>query len=409
MRARGLNFFHNRFPDYDEPNVRWFYIVTALMNAWFQIGNWLLYVLLYMATGTFAIYEAVAFGIGILVEIPSGAFADLFGRKRTVNIATFMQAIGSVIFTLGFLHNALFFFGNLLIIVSFAFRSGSQEALVYDTLVESNKTEHFDDIVGKARSLQSLSIVVASILGGIAWTIGVYLPWALSSAVFIIGFLASLKYREPDVELNLPSIKSFLAQNRRGFHYLFKSDFRKYTFSLAMITGSFLMWHTGIIRALMGRDFGYDGQSINYLIAVTSTMGFLVAFNFHRIRKWLGDLRGFSLMLLISVVAWIITGLVTRSLFIGFLVFTGITLSGILAELWTSVILNRHIHSKDRATAISTLSFLVQIPYVLVVILFGQLVESGKAAPFYIITGVLLALGLLSFYRAEHSKVIVEE
>jgi MFS family permease len=400
-------FLRKHYPDYGETNVRWLYIVTILQNAWFQVGNWVLYVLLYMNTGTFAVYESVAFGLGILTEIPSGAFADLFGRRKTVIIGSFLQAFGSIIFTLGFLHNALFFIGNLLVVVSFAFRSGAQEALIYDSLEEHNKTEFYDDIRGKARSLVSLSIVFASIIGGIGWKLSVYIPWTLTSIVFVAGFFATFKFREPRTQISAPTVKDFLMQNRRGFYYLFKSDLRKYTFSFAMITGSFFMWHSGIIRALMGRDFGYDGQTINYLIAVTSLIGALVAFNFKKIRQKSRDRRGFLIILSVSALAWLLSGILPGRLAIGFAVFFAITTSGILAEIWTSVIMNRHIHSKDRATAISTLSFLIQIPYVLLVIYFGQLIDSGSAAPFYIATGVLLCLGVISFNRAEKSNVNV--
>jgi hypothetical protein len=398
MKLFDLN---KHFPSYGVRNVRLYYVVTIFLSAWFQIGNWLLYALLYMNTGTFAVYEAIAFGLGILVEIPSGAFADLFGRKRTVLIGAFMQSLGTILFTLGFLQNSLFLIGNTLIIVSFAFRSGAEDALVYDSLVEAGKEEHFDEIKGKARSLMSLSIVVASILGGIGWAFSVYLPWTLTSIAFVIGFLVALNYVEPKIDPEKLTIKNFLSQNKKGFHYLFKSSFRKYTLSFALISGIFIMWHTGIIRVLMGRDFGYDGQYINYLIALTSLFGFLAAFHFKSIRRKLGDRVGFSLMILMSAISWLATAVLPASLALGFLVFFGITIGGILAEVWSSVILNQHVHSKDRATAISTLSFLVQLPYVLIVILFGQLIENGLASYFYFVVGLLLLVAFASFYRAE--------
>jgi hypothetical protein len=73
------NFLVKHFPTYGIENVCLFYIVSVLQSAWFQVGNWILYVLLYVSTGKFAVFEALAFAAGILVEIPSGAFADLFG------------------------------------------------------------------------------------------------------------------------------------------------------------------------------------------------------------------------------------------------------------------------------------------------------------------------------------------
>lgn len=393
------------FPTYGESNIRWFYIITFLMSSWFQIGNWILFVLLFMSVREFAVYEAVAFGLGILLEIPSGAFADLLGKRRTILIGFFMQAIGSILFTLGYFGNELIFIGNVLIICAFALRSGSLEALVYDTLVEKGKTEHFDNIIGKSKSLHLLSLMTAGLLGGLAWRYSVYLPWALTSAAFVVGAVLSFKFIEPKVDTEAFTIKNFFLQNKRGFHYLFKSDFKKYTFSFALIMGSYYMWHTGIIRVLMGADFGYGGETLNYLISATFVLGFWLSFNFKRIRQRLGDRRGFTFLMLLASAAWLATGLLTGSVPLGFFVFMAITGSGVLSEVWTSVVLNKHVHSKDRATAISTLSFLVQIPYVLVVVLFGSLVESGGAGPFYVVTGALLALGALSFWWAERPRV----
>jgi uncharacterized membrane protein YkgB len=69
--------------------------------------------------------------------------------------------------------------------------------------------------------------------------------------------------------------------------------------------------------------------------------------------------------------------------------------------------LNKHVLSRDRATAISTLSFLVQIPYVAVVILYGNLIANNNTNIFYIVTGLLLIAGLISFWRAEKSNILV--
>ena len=397
-----------KFPTYGEKNIFWFYFIAIFGNAWFQIGNWLLYVLLFMGAGEFAVYESIAFAAGIMLEIPSGAIADLWGRKRTVSIGIFMNFIGSALFTLGYLGNEYFFFGNLIIIMGFALISGSLEALVYDTLVEKKKVQYYDDIIGKGHSLNILSLVVAGAIGGLLWRYSIYAPWIITTISFGIAFLATFKLKEPKVDTETFTIKNFFKQNKRGFHYLFKSDFRKYTFSLAIIAGSYLMWSAGIVRVLMGRDFGYDGESLSYLISVTLIAGFFATYYFKAIRKKLGDKHGFSILLLMSAVAWIATGVLPNTLALGVVVFMGITIAGSLSKIWSSVILNSHVLSKDRATAISTLSFFVQIPYVLVVVLYGTLIVNGNAEPFYVVTGILLIFGLISFYRAENAKVIVK-
>ena len=398
-----------RFPTYGEKNVFWFYVLAVFGNAWFQIGNWLLYVMLFMGTDQFAVYESIAFAAGILLEIPSGAFADLMGRRRTNSIGMFMLFSGSVLFTLGYMGNLYFFFGNLIIIMGFALISGSLEALLYDTLVEKKKIEHYDEILGKANSLHILSLVVAGLIGGLAWRYSIYAPWILTSIVFGFGFLFSFKFVEPKVDTEKFSINNFIKQNRRGFHYLFKSDFRKYTFSLAVIAGSYFMWGAGIIRILMGKDFGYDGENLSYLISLTMVGGFFASYSFNKIRKKFGDKYGFSFLLALSALAWIATGVLPGSYALGALVFLAITVGGSLSKIWSSVILNKHVKSKDRATAISTLSFFMQIPYVFIVILYSQLVTNGTAAVFYIIVGVLLLFAMVSFYKTENEEILVSE
>lgn len=393
-------YFKKHVPTYGVPNVKWFYIISVLQSSWFQIGNWILYALLYVSTGSFALFEAAAFAAGILVEIPSGAFADLVGRRRTVIIGAALQAIGSFIFTIGFLNDTLFFIGNLLIIVSFSFRSGAQEALVYDSMQDAGQEEHFDDVLGKARSLVSLCIVMVSILGGLAWTFSIYAPWALTTFVFVLGFFATMRYKEPVRPAKEVSVASFLAQNKKGFHYLLHSNIKYVAPSFGIILASFLMWHTGIIRSIMGRDFGYDGQTINYLIGFCSLVGFAAAFGFKKVRKALGDKWGYTALLATAAIGWGISSLFSNNVVVGLLVFMCITASGVLAEVWTSVLVNKHIHSSDRATALSTLSFLVQIPYVLIVVVFGGLIESGNPAPLYAVVALLLALATVLYVRA---------
>lgn len=254
-----------------------------------------------------------------------------------------------------------------------------------------------------------MTVVIAGTIGGLVWQLNIYGPWALTAISFFIAFLFSLKFIEPKVDTEVFSWKNFINQNKKGFYYLFKSDFRKYTLSFALIAGSYLMWAAGIIRVLMGRDFGYDGTTLNFLISATLLISFVAAFSFKKIRTKFGDKLGFSLLLGAAALAWLLTALISDSLFIGAIVFTAITITGTLSEIWSSVILNKHVLSKDRATAISTLSFLVQIPYVLVVIMFGNLIADGNASIFYAITGLMLIIGLISFIRAESSNVIVKK
>ena len=83
--------------------------------------------------------EAVALA---LFEIPTGAIADLFGRKKTIVLAHIL-----VIFAMIFLYIG----GSMPIFIVFAILnslarslySGTDSALIYDTLKEENKEQKF--------------------------------------------------------------------------------------------------------------------------------------------------------------------------------------------------------------------------------------------------------------------------
>ncbi len=207
---------------------------------------------------------------------------------------------------------------------------------------------------------------------------------------------------EPSIDSEKFSLQSFIKQSKQGFYYLFKSSFKKYTYPLAILAGTFLAWEAGIIRVVMGEEFGYDGQTINYLISATMLVSFFAVHWFSKLRKKAGDTIGYSSILLMSALSWLIAGL-TDSLVLGALVFAMMSLSGSLSDAWNSVILNEHVHSKNRATAISTLQFLVQLPYVLVVIYFGSLIAADNTSLYYVGSALLLLIAVGVFINAEKS------
>ena len=69
----------------------------------------------------------------VVLEIPSGYFADVWGRKSTLIIGSFLGVLGFAIysFTSGFWS---FLVAELVLGIGQSFISGSDSALLYDTL-----------------------------------------------------------------------------------------------------------------------------------------------------------------------------------------------------------------------------------------------------------------------------------
>ncbi len=384
------------FPSYGEKNIKIYYLLSLFSSSWFQIGSWLFFALIFVSEETFALYEAIAFALAALMEIPSGAIADLIGRKKTVVISFYLLTLGCLLFTLAPLGRSVLFIGNILIILSFAFKSGALEALIYDELKLVGKEDKFDDIQGKANSISPFIYTLAGLVGGLLWKWNVYLPWTITTVFFGFAAVAShflVDNNPPTKEFNMGN---FIQQSKEGFNYLFDKSIRPIVVSLVIIIASYYMWTPGIIRVYMGEEFNYDGETLSYLVSIAYFSS--IAFNYllEKIREKFGDKYGFAGFSVLIACGWILSYFFTGQIS-GAIVFFALSIGGVVTGTWNSVIMNKLFKSEIRATSISTFSLLTQIPYILIVIFYGKLAASGGTQVFYLFTGIAVLIASIIF------------
>lgn len=170
-------------------NIKLDVISAFITNLNMQSSIWVLY-LAYcgMSLAEIGILEGVYHATSILFEIPSGAVADLLGRKRSMILSRVCVAVSCFImlfsrsfgwFALSFMMQAL---GN-------NFNSGSEEALVYDSMKCLGREEHYMGVYGKLNVVIEISQGIATVLGGI---LAEYSYFSCYSACLAIGVLALL-------------------------------------------------------------------------------------------------------------------------------------------------------------------------------------------------------------------------
>ena len=115
-------------------NINLDYLSTFITNLNMQGSVWVLY-LAYcgLSLAEIGLLEGIYHATSIICEIPSGAVADLLGRKRSMILSRICIAVSCMLmlfsrnfglFAMSFIIQAL---GN-------NFNSGSEEALVYDSM-----------------------------------------------------------------------------------------------------------------------------------------------------------------------------------------------------------------------------------------------------------------------------------
>ncbi|SIS49329.1 MFS transporter [Salimicrobium flavidum] len=147
-------------------NVRFIFLYIFLAQLFFDRALWVIYLNEQGLSMTeIGIVEALMHLSVVLLEVPTGIIADLYGRKVSLLIGNLMS-IGYGTFML--IGDSFSLFGLALVTlgVSVTFQSGAEEALAYDTLKEYGQEKKYTSIFGNMIALALISLSLAKLLGG---------------------------------------------------------------------------------------------------------------------------------------------------------------------------------------------------------------------------------------------------
>ena len=137
-----------------------------------------LYALLFADAGLSTAQISTLFGLWSVVsftaEIPSGALADTWSRRRLYALGALLTAAGFATWTLWPAYPG-FAVGFVLWGLGGALGSGALEALLYDELAAAGAAGRYAEVAGRAGTVAILSLLVATLLATPAYLAGGYL------------------------------------------------------------------------------------------------------------------------------------------------------------------------------------------------------------------------------------------
>lgn len=290
----------------------------------------------------------VIFSVAIVVlEVPSGYFADVFGRKGSL-------ILGVIVGTAGFLmyYLALGFWGfaaaEILLAISAAFLSGADSAFLYDTLQQHGATDQHTQYEGQIISATRISEAAASLVGGFLATIT-----ALKN-IFLVEFLVmalaipiAFSMKEPKIppttkkRKSILQILSFALRENKKLLYLNIFSGVISTVTLVMVWFAQPYWQKLEVPLLY---FGVMWAGLNILVAVG-------AFFAHRLEKFFSFRALFGCIAILPIILY---GLL--ALGIKYLALAIIPLFWVLRGVFQPIALdyiNRETDSSTRATVVS--------------------------------------------------------
>jgi MFS family permease len=366
-------------------NVRLAYVLKALYFSWFWMGIWVLFYLRFTNYAGIGLLETIMIVTRIVTEIPTGAIADMLGKKYTLLAAFVVSAIGNLL--MGYASNFTMVIGSVLLITAAgSLFSGTFEALIYDSLKDEKQEKVYTKVIGNIFAIQLLAFAISSIIGGYLYTLRPGLPFIAVGVLQSIGLCITFFLREPKIDTAKFSFRSFIHQNIQGFKQLTKTKIiRSETYYFLSIS-VFLIILYEVVNDILAVEYGFNAAQLGILMAITYVVGALSS------QLTASFLRKYTPVKLLTIMALFVAATLIVSPFVFFLLggLTIIIRSGPhqIIENISSIIINKNTESKYRATTLSTFNMLICLPYAIFAFFVGSLMDSFTAKNITGATGI---------------------
>lgn len=386
-------------------NITVNYLFTFLFFTNLTRGVWMIY----LAGRGFTllqlgILESVFHITSFLMEVPTGAVADLWGRKasRILGRTLFLGSLALMFYSTSF---ALQVLGFIVCALNYNLESGAGEALLYDSMLLLERKDEFMRIKGRQEFLIQCAAILAFLCGGWLAVQSYSANFALSALVCCGAICTGFLFQEPPIGRDRRSrvagvLSSILRATRRQTLRSLGVIRRRPRIAL-FILFSELIFAFGTTEFFylqnhwkaLGRDEWYIGVIFAVQCAVSGITGLLAP----RIEKRLGE-RGIliSAPFLMLICLW---GIALSSIPALFFVLLGI-LEGVLLVAVSDYI-NRLIPSRYRATILSYQSMVFSFFMILLFPLVGWIGENWNLSLGFFVLALIASgstAGFLIFY-----------
>lgn len=334
------------------------------------------------------ILTAVYMLMFILFEIPSGAVADLLGRKYCVAIGCASLAAGAL--ATGSSNTFPQVFGSYFLwAFGFSMISGADEALLYDRLSDHGQ---YAKVIGRSHFFALAGTALAGIAGPYLYSLNFRYAYLFSAIPFGLALLAVLFFQEAFAKKEF-SFKVHLTQIRTGTAIAFQNRYVLWAMIVASLVFGAAYTFSNFYQPYL-RDVGFSLAAFSIILpAIFLTEAAGGAFS-GKVYERLGEGKAFLFTL---VPFGLLVGALGLWAFKSSLaiLFAYTFVQGILRPL-LSVYSNKHIESSHRATVISVQGMIGTVTAALMLFLFGVLTDRIGLLPVLVtLGGIVLAVGIV--------------
>ena len=378
---------HNIIKMYFLKGVLWFMLSMPIIILFFKENGLSL-------TEIMTLQAAYSLTVA-LFEVPSGYLADMFGRKSCIVFSTIFSFVGFLFFCF---FSGFYYFLVAQILVGFAgsLISGSDSAIIYDTLLQINNKDSYAKIEGRNYAIGNFSEATAGIFGGFLAVSSIYLPVYAQTAFIFLSIPIAFTLVEPEIK-NITSSKNSL----HSIFILVKSTFVENSKLRWLIVYSSAMGVATLSMAWFSQPFfiAIDLPLVLFGIfwALLNFSSGISSYNSH----FFSNKFSYRALIYFSVIMSLSFFLLAFSIITYGLVFIFIIyfLRGIVTPILRNEI-NKITSSNIRATVLSVRSFIIRVSFAILAPILGFIAEHNSLSiTFYFLAIVVGFSTLLSAFK----------
>lgn len=339
----------------------------------------------------------------VVMEYPSGYLSDRLGYRFSLLLASLLGISGWTTYTLAGSFSTVLL-AEIQLGISYAFISGSDSALLFETLRDQGREEEYLRHDGKMTAWAQGGEAAGAIGAGVLYAWLPLLPFLLQVAVWVVAWLICRKLREPATRLPEPIVSHW--QEARGIarRALFEQPALRWGIVFGALLGLASFFPVWLVQPYMQANnvplawFGPVWAAANLSVSLGSVLSERTLFHF--------GIRGVTWLCLLLISAGYLGMAMTHAAW-GFVWYFLLTLMRGLQGPLIRQHLQQRSQRSERASLLSLKSLVFRLGFIAAAPLVGMLADRhGLSITFILLlTGLLILLlpAALKFLSSRHN------
>ncbi len=346
-----------------------------------------------------------------IFEIPTGAFADIFGRKLSFVLSCCFFSLGMFLYASA---NSFwgFAFSECAAAIGSTFASGAFQAWLVDRVRHQGYEGPLGKIFAREQQIKSATGIVAAVLGAFAAEKNSSMPWFWGGCIFaLLAIIATFWMKEEEFVHKKFSFAEGLSAMRNivktSGRYTMTNDAVRFIVIMGVVQ-FFAIQAPNMEWQPFFTQFLSHKRSLGFIFSGISVAMMIGAALAPRLLKKIGSERTSLSIVQIAIGAGIFLTIFCRSLFpalghfLAHEVFRGMFVP--LKDMY----LNDNIPSKERATLISFESISHHIGGMIGLLVSGVVAQYGSMKAAWTMSGLILIVSALLMLKSGRNKNVVK-